>query len=357
MKKAILVILALTLLLVLTSGCAPSAEKTPEIEAASFTDSCGRTVALPEKIEKIAVTGPMAQLVVFSLAPDKLVGLAGDWSEAEGYIDEKYLKLPVLGQLYGTKGDINLEQLLSSAPDVVIDIGEAKDGVAADMDALQQQTGIAFVHIDADTETMAQAYRKLGELLSMPDEAEALAQFCDSTYSDATAMMEKIGDGKKTLLYLLGESGLNTIAAGSYHSQVLDMISANAAVLEPPSSKGTGNEIDMEQLYIWNPEVIIFAPDSVYDEVSGDETWRQLDAIASGNYYQVPSRPYNWFGFPPSVQRYLGILWLGQLLYPDSVSYDLKDQVTEFYRLFFHCQLTAEQYHALMEHSLPNHNK
>ena len=56
--------------------------------------------------------------------------------------------------------------------------------------------------------------------------------------------------------------------------------------------------------------------------------------------------PYNWMGFPPSVQRYLGMLWMAKLLYPDAADYDLQAEVTEYFDLFYHCALTGEQYEA-----------
>ena len=52
-------------------------------------------------------------------------------------------------------------------------------------------------------------------------------------------------------------------------------------------------------------------------------------------------------------QRYLGLLWLGQVLYPEYVEYALQEEVTEYYRLFYNCELTDEMYRALMENSLP----
>ena len=61
--------------------------------------------------------------------------------------------------------------------------------------------------------------------------------------------------------------------------------------------------------------------------------------------------PYNWMGFPPSVQRYLGMLWMAKLLYPDAADYDLQAEVTEYFDLFYHCALTGEQYEALMANS------
>ena len=103
-----------------------------------FTDSCGREVTVPADIQKIAVSGPLAQMVVFAIAPDRMVGVANAWDEsAKAYFDAKYLELPLLGQLYGGKGELNLETLLAAAPDVVIDVGEPKDSMAEDLDALQ----------------------------------------------------------------------------------------------------------------------------------------------------------------------------------------------------------------------------
>ena len=57
-------------------------------------------------------------------------------------------------------------------------------------------------------------------------------------------------------------------------------------------------------------------------------------------------------GFPPSVQRYLGMLWLGELLYPEETDYDLYQEVKTYYDLFYHCDLTEEQYEALVANSI-----
>ena len=78
-----------------------------------------------------------------------------------------------------------------------------------------------------------------------------------------------------------------------------------------------------------------------------DSAWQSLQAIASGNYYQVPFGPYNWMGFPPSVQRYLGMLWMGKVLYPEEADYDLYGEVKEYFDLFYHCDLTEDQFRQL----------
>lgn len=372
MKKSIAMILAVLMLLALF-GCtgtqqpnettpdaqptdasnepAPDAQTTDAPATFMFTDSVGRTVELPKNIERVAISGPLAQIVVFALCPDRLVGIASKWDKtAEQYLATEYYNLPELGQLYGGKGELNLETLLASGAQVVIDVGEPKGTIAEDLDALSEQTGIPFVHITATIGSMGDAYRKLGELLNMPDEAEVLASYCDAAYAKALAAVN--GSEKAKLLYITGDQGLNVIAKDSYHAEIIDLLSDNLAVVDSPSSKGTGNEVDMEQILLWNPDVILFAPGSIYATVGDDPLWSEITAIKTGNYYEVPMGPYNWMGFPPSVQRILGMLWMAKLLYPDAADYDLYAEVAEYFRLFYHCELSEDAYNALVANSI-----
>ena len=333
----------------LTEAPAPTEEPLPETR--TFTDSVGRTVEVPYTIDRVAVSGPLAQIVLFALCPDKLAGIASKWDKtAEQFFDTKYYDLPILGQLYGGKGELNLETLLNSGAQVVIDVGEPKKTIAEDLDALQEQTGVPFVHVTALTATMGDAYRQLGELLDMPTEAEALAAYCGRVYTRTLEISGSVE--KKNLLYITGDQGLNVIAKGSYHGEIIDLLSNNLAVVESPSSKGTGNEVDMEQILLWDPDVILFAPGSIYADVKNRPEWQAVSAIRNGTYYEVPFGPYNWMGFPPSVQRYLGMMWMSQLLYPETAQYDLYEAVKEYFELFYHCGITQDQFDALMQHAL-----
>lgn len=349
MKKLLSLLLVLAVLLSLVGCAAPTSA--PASETRRFTDSCGRTVELPVQITKVAVSGTMAQMLVFALAPDTLAGVAGKWDEsAKEYLDAKYYALPVLGHLYGGKGELNLETLLASGAQVVIDVGEPKDSIADDLDKLSAQTGIPFVHIAMTTDTMGNAFRMLGVLLNTEDDAEELAAYCESVYARArkiAATVEKV-----RLLYCLGGNGLSVIAKDSYQSELIDLLSDNCAVVDTASAKGTGSEVDMEQLLLWDPDVILFSPDSIYDTAADDPIWQKLTAIGTGRYYEVPFGPYNFMGFPPSVQRLVGMLWLPKLLYGDAADYDLQSELSEFYERFYHCSLTDGQYRKLMKNSI-----
>ena len=248
---------------------------------------------------------PLAQMVLFALCPDKLVGIADEWdASAEQYLATEYYNLPLLGQLYGGKGELNLETLLGSGAQVVIDVGEPKDTIVEDLDALQEQTGIPFVHVSATIETMGDAYRKLGELLGMEEEAETLAAYCDETYAMVKDVAEHVE--KANLLYITGDAGLNVIAQGSYHAEIIDLLSNNLAVVDSPSSKGTGNEVDMEQLMLWNPDVILFAPDSVYASVGMIRCGRASPPPRTAATMRPPWAPTTGWAFrPPS-----SVIWV-----------------------------------------------
>ena len=350
MKRMVILFLILSLLL---CACG-QAGVTPSVETREFTDSTGRTVTLPASITKIAISGPLSQIYILPLAGDMLVGVSTAYAEdAQSYLPAYIYEKAEIGQLYGGKGEMDLEALLTAAPDVVIDIGEAKKTTADDLTALTEQTGIPFIHIDATVATAPEAYRILGRLLDREEKAEELAAWCEDTYAMISAMMEQVdaAGARKTLLYCLGDKGVNVIAKCSFHGETINFMSDNLAVVEDVVSSGAGNEVDLEQILLWDPDVIIFAPDSCYEDIASSEQWQSIGAVARDAFYKTPSGPYGWLSSPPAVQRYLGMLWLGELLYPGYAEYDLQEQVTEYYKLFYGCDLTAEMYQNLIADS------
>ena len=352
MKKTVILVLILSLLL---CSCGQGGTNTTA-ETQEFTDSTGRTVTLPGTITKIAISGPLSQIYILPLAGDMLVGVSTAYAEdAQNYLPAYIYEKAEIGQLYGGKGEMDLEALLAAAPDVVIDIGEPKKTIADDLSALTEQTGIPFIHVDATVTTAPEAYRTLGKLLGREEKAEELAVWCEEAYAMIGTMMEKVdADGaRKTLLYCLGDKGVNVIARGSFHAETINFLSDNLAVVEDVVSSGAGNEVDLEQILLWDPDVIVFAPDSCYEDIAPSGQWQSIGAVARGDFYKTPSGPYGWLSSPPAVQRYLGMLWLGQLLYPEYTEYDLQTEVAEYYKLFYGCELTAEMYQALIADALP----
>ena len=116
--KKNLLLAVLFVLSCIFAGC--GVENSAEKDTYPFTDSAGRTVEVPNRIERIAPSGGLAQVALFAVAPDELVGVAGKWKEAAlPYIGAKYADLPVFGQFYGMK-NLNQEAILAANPIFII---------------------------------------------------------------------------------------------------------------------------------------------------------------------------------------------------------------------------------------------
>jgi iron complex transport system substrate-binding protein len=319
----------------------------------TITDSAGREIQIPVEINKVAPSGPLAQIVLYTISPDKLGGLASDFSEeAKQYIDEKYWGLPKFGQFYGKNANLNMEALIAEAPDVIIDIGEAKKSVKEDMDALQEQLNIPVIFVEATLPTMAEAYELLGEITGETEQAAKLAEYCTTELTKAEEIKNSLTDDQKKSVYFgVGNNGLHTNARGSIHADVIEWIGAiNAADVEAVS-KGTGSEVSFEQVLLWDPDFIILDSQELYDQVTADAMWKELTAVSEGRVYKIPTAPYNFMANPPSVNRLIGIQWLGQLVYPEQYTEDIKEKAKEFFELFYHIDVTEEQLEEILKNS------
>ncbi len=316
-----------------------------------FTDDAGRNVAIPANLERIIPSGKIAQMVLFPLVPEMFAGLAAKWDDsAKGIIPDEYFNLPYYGSFYG-ETEMNREELSKANPQLVIDIGTTRDGNSENLDDFTAQTGVPIVFISADLATMPETYEKLGRLLGREERAKELSDWCAKIYGRAEKIAEIIGDDKERGIFVLGEQGLNVIANSSYQAEVIDMFLDNVAVVEDPSRKGTGNEVSMEQIAAWNPDFIIFKYGSIYDTVKNLPVWPGLNAIAGGNYVESPQTPDCWIGVPPAVQRYLALIWLPAVLYPEYVDYDVKAEIKEAYEMLYHTKLTDAQYESITENA------
>ncbi|MBR2522635.1 MAG: ABC transporter substrate-binding protein [Coriobacteriales bacterium] len=340
------------------AGCGSTGGSSPDgtdSGTVSFTDSAGRVVELPANIERVAVTGPISQMAMLTLAPEKLVGLSNELSAAEiKYVGSEYANLPILGQIYGGKGDFNKEAVANADPQVIIDIGEAKKSIVEDLDAIQDSTGIPCIHIEATYNTYDEAFLQLGEVLGNQDRAKELADYCKKAVKATDDVISTIPESNRVkVLYLLGDAGLNVMGKGSFQGSVVDAIADNVAVLEKVGGSGMGNETSFEQIALWDPEMIIFAPDSIYNKVGDDATWKTLTAISNGNYYVVPGEPYNWISSPPGVNQILGYQWFARLCYPDSFSDSISDIVKDYYKMFYNYDLSDSEVSELIANSAP----
>ena len=134
------------------------------------------------------------------------------------------------------------------------------------------------------------------------------------------------------------------------HSEIIDFVNAiNVADVEVEG--GSRIEISGEQLLAWNPDYIIvngepkadLDGDAAAEALMANPDFASLTAVQNENVYGAPNTPFSWVDRPPGPNRVIGVRWLAGLLYPDYYDYDLREEATEFYKLFYHMDLTEDQ--------------
>lgn len=331
MRKTLALLLSLLLVLSLSAG--------------SFTDSLGRTVELPDTIERVAPSGNLSQMILYSIAPEKISGWSLKLSDtAKGeYFTKDTAGLPVFGTFYGKKANLNKEALMAADPQVVMDMGEIKgseESMTKDLDDLMRDIQIPVITLEAYLDNTPDVYRTLGVLLGKEERAEELAVFADEAIKRASEAREKVTK-PVTVYYSSSDDGLEAIPTGSFHGEVIEKTGGVNVV--PASFSTQQGSVSMEQLYLWDPDVILLSKPKAYETATTSKAWSLLSAVRNGRVYLVPSEPYSFIDSPPATNRLIGIYWLGQLLYPELYPEDLVEKTIEYYGLYYNYELSESK--------------
>lgn len=314
-----------------------------------FTDSAGRKVDVPGKVGRIYAAGPPASILVFAIAPDKLIGWTSAWREAERpFIARKYADLPALGRLTGRGNTANVEIIMQAKPDVIIDYGSVRPTLASLAERVQQQSGIPYLLLDGDFDRMPGAIRLIGRIAGEEAQAEALARYTQETVADINSRVAKIPAGRRPRIYYgRGPQGLNTGLAGSISAEFIEQLGA----VNVAAGLGQGGlvQVSIEQVLHWNPDVVVTIDPNFYALARSHPLWRELPAIRAGRFYLAPSVPFGWIDFPPSVNRLIGLRWLARILYPDAFPEDLRPIVRDFYTRCYHQSPSEAQLDSLLK--------
>ncbi len=328
----------------------------------TITDDAGREVTIPsvESLEKIYFTSPIGQIFCFTLAPELCAGTTMDFTEQElANLPEGTDKLPNLGTLSGG-GELNPEAILAEGIQLIFSITSVEPGEsdASFADDLQNQTGIPVVVLNGSFDTTAACYESLGELLGKQDEAKAMADYCTKVAEDVAAAVASVPEDERVSVYYAeGPDGLQTEPTSSTHALVFKLAGAENVAKDLEAEGGKGRTaVSLEQVLAWNPDVIVSWDDQRFeggaDElIRTDPNWSEIKAVKDGRVYTMVQTPFSWLDRPPAVNRFIGLQWLTNLLYPEAYDIDIVATTQEFYSMFYHRDLTEEQVIELLGNS------
>src|SRR5690348_9263690 len=184
---------------------APSATR-----AASVTDSAGRPIQVPETVARVFPAGPPAAVLIYTLAPELLLG----WPRANrpeecAFMLPDVCARPEIGRLTGRGNTANLESVLALKPDLIVDVGSTAPTFVSLAARVQEQTGIPYALLDGRFDAMAATYRLLAKLTQR--DAEPYAGYAEETLLKIEMRINRIPENERPRVYYTrGPRGLET---------------------------------------------------------------------------------------------------------------------------------------------------
>jgi len=304
----------------------------------TIVDYANRTVQINGTISSIATNYPIAtEIILFLGGEDKMVGADGSCI-SNSFITSLYPKLLNMTNL-GYPWSTNIEQIVSLAPSVFIVAGGSTD-LANQLTAL----GIPAVCLSYETpDDFNDALVILGKLLGDETAAASAVQYYSNmtgTVSGMTADLEE--DDKPSVMFISYGSQkkytLKTPGEGMLQNNLIEMSGGISVSAEQP---GGWNEISMEQVALWDPDIIIVtsyasnvSTTDLKNTIMADDTWNITTAKLEGKVFAFGADWEAWDS--PTPKWILGLCWMGKFIQPEIfASFDLQATAGNFYQTFY----------------------
>ncbi|MDH7794743.1 MULTISPECIES: hypothetical protein [unclassified Beijerinckia] len=285
------------------------------LHAAEFTDSAGRKVNLPDKVGRLLPAGPPADVLLYALAPDLLVGLVEPWNDSQKQaVPQRFQALPGVPRLTSQHlSSDDLEKLRQLKADLVVDYGDINPNYAALADRIQASLGVPYVLIDGKLREAPQVLRRLGDIIGRSERGQELAGAIQS----ALTLIEGAGtvapQQRLPFYYARGADGLQGVRAGSSVGEAIELAGGRNVV---PSARGAFVGLSAAEVAQLAPRIVIVGDAAA---VQSGSVLRQ--ALPDGTRFLVDlGAPYGAIEKPPSLNRILGALAIAALIHPEQAS-------------------------------------
>lgn len=322
------------------------------VEKRTFVDDAGVEMEVPEKIDRIVVGAwqMAAPLAVYIGGGEKIVGMAPASMKAaeNGLLGEMYPELLDAETEFYNGGDINMEELLKLDPDIVIGVGEEQAEAirAAGIPA----TVVSVSKWDYDViETYDHWLETFDAIFGGSAYGKDVTEYSNQVQS---AIMEKVSaipaeDRKKVMiLFAYSDATMSTSGKGFFGQSWCDLTGA-INVGEGIESLGSA-AINMEQVYEWNPDVIIITnfttaqPEDLYNNTIGSDDWSSVNAVKNKQVYKMPLGIYR--SYTPGADTPVTLQWFAKAVYPELFqNMDVEQIAKDYYKDFYGFELTDEQ--------------
>lgn len=329
-------------------------EAVTEAEEATRTivDHAGNEVTLPAELDRVVISGilPLPSVFVqFRGSAEEIVGMhPSSMAAAENsYLINIYPEILEADTSFVVNGAVNIEELMKLDPDVVYysatNVEEYELYKKAGIPAVGFSTTIA----DYDcVETYAKWIEQFGEIYGEQEAADAIIAEGRQVAEEIISITSEIPEEEKPRVMMIMNyaNGVMKVVGSNFFSEYWI---ESAGGINVAADLSSSNEVNMEQVYEWNPDMIFvtnFSPylaeDLLNNTIDGYD-WSGVKAVKEGKVYKFPLGMYRWF--PPASDTPLVLQWLAKTIQPEYFAdLDMDTEIREFYKTHYHVDLTDE---------------
>lgn len=303
-----------------------------------FTDDANRTVTAPARVSRVFAAGAPAEVMLYTLAPDLLVGRNRvPTGAAAEFFPPQYRTPTLIRQLPEVDDPAADAELVALKPDVYVDYGSVQADYIASVEAVQKRTGVPGVIMNGALERIPEMYRRVGALLGVPDRG---AQLAAATERLLARYRNRLAAPTPVRVYLAcsGDGYVPCLEEDSGSEQLRWLGGVNVA---GPRAAAPRRPRTIDEIKAMNASVIVVNGSAA--QLRADAAWQSVPAVAGGRVYEWPSLPYSWGARPPSVNRLPGLAWLAYVARGDRFDAAFDADVKSFFRDFYHLELSDAQ--------------
>jgi iron complex transport system substrate-binding protein len=315
-------------------------------------DHTGAEVTLPEKIDRVVISSILPLPSVYCLfrgTAEDVVGIHPSSMAAaqNSYLINIFPELADADTSFVENGEVNIEQLLALEPDVVFYAAANTDERAMYDNAGIPAVGFSTTMADYDcVETYANWISLLGEIYGETDAANEIIEAGRSVAAEIKAVTDEIAEEERPsvlILFNYADGIIRTSGSGFFGEYWIETAGGRNVAADLKSTA----EINMEQIYEWDPDIILitnfssYLPEDLYNNTIEGHDWSEVSAVKNGQVYKFPLGMYRWF--PPSSDTPLALKWLAKTIQPELFAdMDMDQEIRSYYETYYGVTLTDD---------------
>lgn len=240
---------------------------------------------------------------------------------------------------------VNVEELLTLQPDVVFQWNYMEDEIEK-----MEAAGIKVVALQYGSQEDLETWiRIIGKMFDKEERAEELITYFHENIKEVTNKTDTLTADEIRNILIMSDN--LKVSGNGYANFWVEWAGGNNPAKE---LSGEQLNVNMEQIYEWNPEIIFIGnftqmqPSDLVENKLDGQDWSVVDAVKNKEVYKIPIGGYRWD--PPGVETPLMTKWVAKIQHPELFAdMDMREEVTEFYQEVYNFEMTDEILDEILE--------